>query len=147
MAPSLALPKELRLTECKLRIRSAACTSSSKAPASNLPTQIRISWREMSWRLESACRVSPAMNSSATCRLNAALWDRCFVMASILRKPSKGGSIQIASPVHPPGAHSTLPAGVGVDRLNLQEQVSRARSRGATWRSSSTNGTRQMRSS
>lgn len=29
--------------------------------------------------------VSPEMNSSATCRLNAALWDRCFVMASILR--------------------------------------------------------------
>src|SRR3954452_20027101 len=45
----------------------------------------------MSWRLASACRVSPAMNSSATCRLNAALWDRCLVMASILRKPSKGG--------------------------------------------------------
>ena len=33
-------------------IRSAACTSSSKAPASNLPTQIRISWRETSWRLD-----------------------------------------------------------------------------------------------
>ena len=47
-------------------IRSAACTSSSKAPASNLPTQIRISWREMSWRLDKPCSVSPAMNSSAT---------------------------------------------------------------------------------
>jgi hypothetical protein len=31
------------------------------------------------------------MNSSATCRLNAALCERCFVMASILRKPSRGG--------------------------------------------------------
>ncbi|WP_264716432.1 transposase [Limobrevibacterium gyesilva] len=37
------------------------------------------------------CSVSPARNSSATCRLNAALWDRCFVMASILRKPSNEG--------------------------------------------------------
>src|SRR4051794_24288098 len=75
-------------------IRSAACTPSSKAPASNLPTQIRISWRETSWRLESACNVSPAMNSSATWRLNAALWDRCLVMTSILRKPSKGGQFK-----------------------------------------------------
>ena len=46
-------------------IRSAACTSSSEAPASNLPTQMRISWRETSWRLESACSLSPAMNSSS----------------------------------------------------------------------------------
>jgi hypothetical protein len=30
--------------------------------------------------------LSPAISSSATCRLNAALWDRCLVMASILRK-------------------------------------------------------------
>src|SRR5579864_3751978 len=75
-------------------IRSAACTSSSRAPASNLPTQIRINCREMSCRFESACSVSPAMNSSATCRLKAALWDRCFVMASILRKPSSTGQFQ-----------------------------------------------------
>jgi hypothetical protein len=34
------------------------------------------------------------MNSSATCRLNAALCDRCFVMASILRKPNRHGQIQ-----------------------------------------------------
>src|ERR1700712_1377810 len=89
-------------------IRSAACTSSSRAPASNLPTQIRTNWREMSCRFESACSVSPAMNSSATCRLNAALCDRCLVMASSLRKPSKGG--QSKSPnlstargaLHPP---------------------------------------------
>jgi hypothetical protein len=46
--------------------RSAACTSSSRAPASNLPTQIRISCREMSCRLDNPCSVSPAMNSSAT---------------------------------------------------------------------------------
>src|SRR5580658_8883882 len=87
-------------------IRSAACTSSSNAPASNLPTQIRISCREMSCRLDSACSVSPAMNSSATCRLNAALCDRCFVMASILRKPNRGvNSYRPFCP--PPGAHST----------------------------------------
>src|ERR1700733_8971587 len=48
----------------------------------------------MSWRLDSACSVSPAMNSSATWRLNAALCDRCFVMVSILRKPDRGGQIQ-----------------------------------------------------
>ncbi len=78
-------------------IRSAACTSSSNAPASNLPTQIRISCREMSCCLDNACSVSPAMNSFATCRLNAALCERCFVMASILRKPSTGG--QFKSPI------------------------------------------------
>jgi hypothetical protein len=86
-------------------IRSAARASSSKARASNLPTQIRISWREMSWRLDNACSVSPVMNSSATCRLNAALCDRCFVIASILRKPARG-----VNPDHltypPSGAHS-----------------------------------------
>jgi hypothetical protein len=44
-------------------------------------------------------------NSSATCRLNAALWDRCLVMASILRKPSKG--VNSNRPSCPPaGAHS-----------------------------------------
>jgi hypothetical protein len=37
--------------------------------------------------------VSPAMNSSATCRLNATLWERCLAMASILQKPGKGGQI------------------------------------------------------
>jgi hypothetical protein len=41
-------------------IRSAACTSSSNAPASNLPTQIRISWRETSWRFASAMQGFPA---------------------------------------------------------------------------------------
>ena len=40
---------------------------------------------------DSPCSVSPARNSSATCRLNAALCDRCFVMASILWKPTNGG--------------------------------------------------------
>jgi len=34
-------------------------------------SQMRISCREMSCRLDSACSVSPAKNSSATCRLNA----------------------------------------------------------------------------
>src|ERR1700753_1513026 len=47
----------------------------------------------MSWRLDSAWSVSPAMNSSATCRLNATLWERCLAMASILQKPGKGGQI------------------------------------------------------
>ena len=37
------------------------------------------------------------MNSSATCRLNAVLCDRCFVMTSILRKP--GQEDQFKSPV------------------------------------------------
>jgi hypothetical protein len=40
--------------------RSAACTSPSSAPASNLPTQIRISCREMSCRCARACSVAPA---------------------------------------------------------------------------------------
>ena len=48
----------------------------------------------MSCRCDNACSVSPAMNSSATCRLNAALRERCFVMASILRKPGKGGQLK-----------------------------------------------------
>jgi hypothetical protein len=49
-------------------------------------------------------RLSPAMNSCATCRLNSMLWERCLAMAFIL------------SPAHPvksltsnclaPGAHS-----------------------------------------
>ncbi len=47
-----------------------------------------MSRRETSCCLDSAFNVLPAMNSSAMCRLNAALWDWCFVVASILRKPS-----------------------------------------------------------
>src|SRR6266699_4597654 len=35
-------------------------------------------------RLESAYRLSPAMNSCATCRLNSMLWERCLAMAFIL---------------------------------------------------------------
>ena len=35
-------------------------------------------------RLESAYRLSPAMNSCATCRLNSMLWKRCLAMAFIL---------------------------------------------------------------
>jgi hypothetical protein len=31
-----------------------------------------------------AYRLSPAMNSCATCRLKAMLWERCLVMAFIL---------------------------------------------------------------
>jgi hypothetical protein len=38
-------------------------------------------------------RLSPN-ELSATCRLNAALCDRCFVMASFLRKPNRHGQIQ-----------------------------------------------------
>src|SRR5271167_4582772 len=34
------------------------------------------------------------MNSCATWRLNAALWERCLVMAFILRKPSTDGQSQ-----------------------------------------------------
>jgi hypothetical protein len=34
------------------------------------------------------------MNSSATCRLNATLWERCLAMASSLQKPDKGGQIK-----------------------------------------------------
>ena len=69
-------------------IRSAACTSSFSAPASNLPTQIRINYREMSCRRDSPGSISPARNASVTCRLKAARCDRCFVMAFILRKPT-----------------------------------------------------------
>jgi hypothetical protein len=43
---------------------------------------------EQGGRLESAYRLSPAMNSCATCRLNSMLWERCLAMAFILRKPS-----------------------------------------------------------
>ena len=49
--------------------------------------------REMSCRLDRARNVSRAMNSSATCRLNATLWERCLAMASILQKPDMGGQI------------------------------------------------------
>ncbi len=47
----------------------------------------------------------PPMNSSATCRLNATLCERCRAMTSILRKPRQRG--QSISPIRPPaGAHS-----------------------------------------
>jgi hypothetical protein len=65
-------------------IRSAARASSSKAPASNLATQTRIRLREISWRLARPCKVSPATNSYATCRLNSMLCERCRGMAFIL---------------------------------------------------------------
>jgi hypothetical protein len=63
---------------------------------------------------DSACSVSPAMNSPATWRLNAALCDRCFVMTSILRKPSKGGQFKSSNlstrggALQLPGNYSTL---------------------------------------
>jgi hypothetical protein len=44
------------------------------------------------------------MNSSVTCRLNAALRDRCFVMAYILQKPSKGGQFKSPNRATPRGA-------------------------------------------
>ena len=64
----------------------------------------------MSCRFASPCRVSPARNSCATCRLNSTLWDRCFAMASILRKPGAPGQIfplQLSGPRGPlqKGAH------------------------------------------
>jgi hypothetical protein len=77
--------------------RSATCTLSSRAPASYLPTQTRISCRDISCRFDNPCRVSPATYSCATCRLKVALRDRCLVMAFILRKPSTNG--QIKSPL------------------------------------------------
>ena len=63
-------------------------------------------WRWLGWvdilcnNLTAAANVSLGreVNSSATCRLNAELCDRCFVMASILRKPSEGGG-QFKSPI------------------------------------------------
>ena len=82
--------------------RSAAFSSSSLAPASNLPTHIRISCREMSCRWDSRCNVFPAMTSFVTSRLNAALCDRCFVMASILRNTSKG-AMSIVETAYPKG--------------------------------------------
>jgi hypothetical protein len=50
--------------------------------------------------------VSPAMNSSATCRLNATLWERCLAMASILQKPRQRGVKYTNSNCPPAGAHS-----------------------------------------
>jgi hypothetical protein len=58
-------------------------------------------------RLGHAPSVSPAMNSSPTCRLDAAPYDRCFVMAPIQRKQQRGVNSNrlICSPQ---GAHSTV---------------------------------------
>src|SRR5260370_37502115 len=52
---------------------------------------MRIRWRGMECRFDTSCSVSPATNSCATCRLNEALWERCLVMAFILRNPSIDG--------------------------------------------------------
>jgi hypothetical protein len=55
-----------------------------------------------------ACRRNPVRSSPDRCLgcgMNAALCDRCFVMASILRKPSRG--VNSYCPIcPPPGAHS-----------------------------------------
>lgn len=74
-------------------IRSAACTSLLKAPASNLPTQIRISYRDRSCRLANAYRVSLEMNSPATCRSKAMLCKQ--------RLPSSRNLRRGISPFHP----------------------------------------------
>ena len=55
----------------------------------------------MSCCLDSACSVSRTMNPQATCRLNAALWDRCFVMASILQKLGRAGQFKSPNLYHP----------------------------------------------
>src|SRR5215469_2095849 len=76
----------------------------------------------MSCRFDSACSVSPAMNSSATCRLNAALCDRCLVMAPILRKPSRGGQFQPLNLSTPRGAlHREVAFALNLSELVRQQ--------------------------
>ena len=86
-------------------IRSAACTSSSRAPASNLPTQIRINCREISCRFDSACSVSPANELFRNLPLEGG------AMGSMLRHgfhpPEAQQGVNSYCPICPlPGAHS-----------------------------------------
>ena len=55
------------------------------------------------WSTAASRRSGCYGTSSATCRLNATLCDRCFVMASILGKPSWRRSTSIVHLVHPRG--------------------------------------------
>src|SRR4029077_8737646 len=54
---------------------------------------------------DKAVRLSPAMKSWATCRLNSMLWERCLAMASILGSPVAPVNSKPAI-CPPPGAHS-----------------------------------------
>jgi hypothetical protein len=71
-------------------IGTATCTIMTQVAAEMLGLPLE----SITINLGDSCRVSPAMNSAATCRLNATLCDRCFVMPPILRKPSKGGQFK-----------------------------------------------------
>src|SRR5215470_12344562 len=65
---------------------------------------------EISCRLASAYRVSPATNSCATCRLNSMLWERCLAMAFVLRKPSSTCQIRNLNLSGPRGALQAMAA-------------------------------------
>lgn len=81
-------------------IRSTVYTSSSRTRDSNLLIQIRISCREILCRCDSACSVSPKVNSSAFCRLNTALCRRYFaaaVSAVVLKRAQR-----LCRPLLPP---------------------------------------------
>ena len=69
-------------TETLALLGGGACLN---APLSSL---ISNAWRP-SIRASGAVLASYTCSQSAACRLNAALCDRCFFMASILQKPGK----------------------------------------------------------
>src|SRR5271166_6796348 len=71
------------------------------------------------------------MNSCATWRLNAALWERCLVMAFILRKPSTDGQSQSFIMSTPRGAlQSRVSFGcrlTAIDPIRQNDHVRRLR--------------------
>ena len=83
-------------------IRSAAWTSSSRARASNLPTQMRISWPETPCRCDRPCSASPARNSGGHLPLERGGVRSVLGRGLLLRKPSNGVK-QFAQSVHRQG--------------------------------------------
>ena len=100
--------------------KSAACTSSSRAPASNLPTQIRISCREMS------CRLRQAVQRLAGNELLGDLPLERGAVRSVLRhgfhppEARQGGSNPIAQSVHPQGRTPPFCAPMTLSRINYK---------------------------
>ena len=91
--------------------RSAVCTSSSSALASNLPTQMRISCREMSCRCDNACSVSARDELLRNLPLERGAVQSMLRHGFHPPKPARG--VNSNRPSCPPaGAHSKLPGGL-----------------------------------